>query len=110
MVAYLLGKKNKTNIASEFRKKFLIDVINKSELSNSIAMNIIEPNVYREKYNIDIIIEYSRLTIAIENKIDANESPNQIRNYQKKLDLFYPDRNKILILRYISTYERKVFE
>jgi hypothetical protein len=97
MIAYLLGKDNNIDLSSEFRSRFLEDIFDKSKFFNLNSINLIEPNIHREKYNIDIVLEYPNLTIAIENKILASEGVNQIKRYQRKLDLYYPNHNKFLV-------------
>lgn len=97
IIAYLLGKNNNLDLSSEFRTLFLKDISYKSKFFNLNDINLIQPNIYREKYNIDIVLEYPNLTIAIENKILASEGINQIKRYQRKLDLYYPDHNKFLV-------------
>jgi hypothetical protein len=97
MVAYLLGKNTDNNLSDKIRDSFLHDILKKSEIINLEDLDFINPKIYREKYNIDIIIEFNNLTLAIENKIFAGEGFEQLKRYQKKLNLYYPNYNKILV-------------
>lgn len=61
-------------------------------------MDFSQAKVYRERSNIDILIEVEgsksgtqkRLVIAIELKIDASESKDQLSKYKKYVDSTYP--------------------
>lgn len=97
MIAYLLGKNNYNNISDKIINSFLHDIFTKSENTNLENLDFINPKIYREKYNIDIIIEFNNLTVAIENKIFAGEGFEQLKRYQKKLNLYYPNHNKMLV-------------
>lgn len=55
--------------------------------------------VYRERYAIDILIEVPalRLVVAIENKIGASESNNQLARYMQTVEENYGDWRKMFV-------------
>ncbi|MBS4068978.1 MAG: PD-(D/E)XK nuclease family protein [Sulfurimonas sp.] len=67
-----------------------------STIISAINSNV---RVFRERYNIDILLVFMdiKLVIAIENKIDAGEQDNQIKRYQECLEEKYPDYKQALV-------------
>jgi hypothetical protein len=55
--------------------------------------------VYRERYNIDLLIEIRslKLVVAIENKVDAKAGDGQLDGYRKTIDANYPGWQKLLV-------------
>jgi len=55
--------------------------------------------VYREKWNIDILLvaEKSKQVVVIENKIDSGEHDNQLKRYEDKINQEFPDYEKLFI-------------
>lgn len=57
-----------------------------------LAKDYSKSTVYRERKHIDILIrdEESKLNIVIENKIDANETGNQLQEYFERIEKEFP--------------------
>jgi PD-(D/E)XK nuclease superfamily len=55
--------------------------------------------VYRERYNIDLLIEVKnlRLVVLIENKIDARAGDGQLERYKQTLVRYYPHFRHLLV-------------
>ncbi len=64
-----------------------------------VAGELDDAIVYRERYNIDILIELPRLRfiVAIENKIDAKATEGQLARYGEHLKSAFPDYRRLLI-------------
>ncbi|MFW6015892.1 MAG: PD-(D/E)XK nuclease family protein [bacterium] len=107
ILAKLLNPNYSHGISNTFMKEFIKKV--QSDISPNIYSRLINslPNVYREKYFIDIILEFSqeKVVIAIENKINAPERENQLSDYQKKLEKQYTDH--LIILMFLTPYGRE---
>jgi hypothetical protein len=59
--------------------------------------------VFREKYNIDILIEFRNQFIIIENKIGAKDQPKQLQRYSNTLK----NQGKNINLFYLTPYGQK---
>ena len=64
-----------------------------------IAGEIDDAIVYRERGNIDILIELPSLrgVVAIENKVDAKAAEGQLDRYRKYLKYAFPDHRRLLV-------------
>lgn len=62
-----------------------------------------EFEVFREKYNIDILIEFRNQFIIIENKIGAKDQPKQLQRYYDSLE----NSGKNFSIFYLSPYGQK---
>lgn len=64
-----------------------------------IAGELDDAIVYRERYNIDILVELPslKLILAIENKIGANAPDGQLEGYRRQLELEFPGHRKLFV-------------
>ncbi len=87
ILAALLNPNYPHGLSNLFLNNFLQSICN--IFDPALIIKLIKSNViiYRERFNIDVILDFpeDRKVIAIENKIDAYERENQIRDYQKRL-------------------------
>lgn len=93
-LAWLFNPNSNHGIGDYFLKRFLLDIfqderINHSSFSNFKKFDILSIHdllkeniiIHREKYNIDILIEFQSAIIVIENKIHADEGNDQLQHY-----------------------------
>lgn len=103
-LAWLLDPNETHGLGEKFLKKFLISTIrNNEEVCGLIPidiglMNFYDIKVYRELYNIDLLLisEENKFIIVIENKIFSKESLNQLKKYKDVLDTRYGNDYKYL--------------
>jgi len=64
-----------------------------------IAGELDDAIVYRERDNIDVLIEFPRLkfVVAIENKVTAKATEGQLERYSLRLKLAFPDYRMLLV-------------
>jgi hypothetical protein len=64
-----------------------------------IAGELDDAIIYRERDNIDILIELPnlKLVVAIENKVDAGEADGQLERYAERLKSAFPDYRRLLV-------------
>ncbi|MCC4784488.1 PD-(D/E)XK nuclease family protein [Vibrio lentus] len=114
ILAALLNPSYVHGLNYSFLNSFTLGIVNLhlesgSPLPLSVLISSTDQNVrvYRELENIDLVIEYpaSKLVIAIENKIWANEQSEQVARYQDIILTRYP--NHKLALVYLSPNGRK---
>lgn len=84
VLAYFLDEKQNHGQGNIFLKEFVKAFYNK-EIDLNKSINICEKTI-TEKRRIDIYIELKDLTIGIENKIWADDQPNQLNDYATFLD------------------------
>ena len=53
--------------------------------------------IYRERFNIDILLVAENQLVCIENKIDTYTHDQQLTRYQKKLEERYPNHEKLFL-------------
>ena len=107
ILAWLLGDNEHGlgySIFENFLKKILLSnqTNNKDnfEILNSLQTYLYLPenekqiSIYREKDNIDLLIidQANKVVIVIENKIFSQEGDNQLKKYEEKINLKYPER------------------
>jgi hypothetical protein len=65
-----------------------------------IAGQLDDAVVYRERDNIDILVELPtlKLVVAIENKIDAKVGDRQLERYREYLRSAFPHYRRLLVL------------
>ena len=93
-LAWLFNPNGNHGIGDYFLKRFLLDIFqdertNHSSFSNFKNFHILSIHqllkeniiIHREKYNIDILIEFESAIIVIENKIHAGEGNDQLQRY-----------------------------
>ncbi len=63
---------------------------------NLDLMDLSDLDVRREWFNIDLLLisQTNKIVVAIENKIGASESKEQLQNYKKRIDLEYPSEDQ----------------
>jgi len=93
VLAWLFGD-NEHQLGYEILDSFLLSGDEKKrELQSYIylAEKKRELNIYREKDNIDLLIEdkQNKVVIVIENKVNSKESKDQLKKYAEKIDKTY---------------------
>ena len=106
ILSALLNKNYNHGLGSLFVDGFLHQIRKMTRFSGEkipidtiISLLKSECIISREKYNIDIVMDFARkkVVIAIENKLYHNEGENQIKNYQNTLLKKYPSYKRYLI-------------
>lgn len=91
MLSWLFSPNENHGIGSTFSRYFLSGVLNENksmlekldfDYSKLLLENIDSFIVYREKYNIDILLVANNQLICIENKIDTMQHDNQLDKYE----------------------------
>lgn len=107
MLAWLLDSNESHEIGSDFLYSFITDlskhhsyefvdddikpIIGTDDAIKLLSSDLTDSQVFREWNHIDVMILLpNKYIIAIENKVDANESKNQLAQYKKKLEKYYP--------------------
>ena len=110
MLAWLLDPNESHGMGSDFLYSFITDlskhhsyefvdndieqIIGIDDAIKLLSSDLTNSQVFREWNHIDILILLpNQYIIAIENKVDANESKNQLQQYKEKLDKYYPFDN-----------------
>lgn len=105
-LAWLFQPKGSHGIGDYFIKRTLLDVFQDSrsckdviDIHELLSEEII---VHREKYNIDILIEFKSIVIVIENKINAKEGKFQLQTYSDIIKEKYNHKDAVFI--YLTKY------
>ncbi|GAA0371088.1 PD-(D/E)XK nuclease family protein [Alkalibacterium iburiense] len=108
-LAYLFNPSASHGFKDAFFKEFLIKFhkTNKHFFQQELEINVFDlilgdfddVFVYRELHNIDLLLvsEKNKLVVCIENKIEASESPHQLKKYENYVVNHYPDYDKLFI-------------
>lgn len=99
VLAYFLDEKQNHGQGNIFLKEFVKAFYDK-EVDVSKSINICE-KVITDNRRIDIYIEFKDFTIAIENKVWANDQPNQLEDYAAFLE--HNTKGNYLLL-YLNPY------
>lgn len=103
VLAWLLDPNGNHNFDEKILKKFLLKVLMKPDNDEVLSnvnlvykiqnMNLMDICVYRELYNIDLVMvsEIQGLVIFIENKILSEEHSNQLSRYYSVIQDNFPD-------------------
>lgn len=100
---FLLTPVESHGLGDTFLKEFIIKVFNRLDASPPIRplafslASFEDAIVQNEWRNIDILIESksNRFVLAVENKIDASESKDQLRKYENIVDAAYPNYRRV---------------
>ena len=84
VLAYFLDEKQNHGQGNLFLNKF-VETFHNTQVDVKSSINICE-KIISEKRRIDIYIEINGLIIAIENKIWADDQPNQLKDYSTYLE------------------------
>ena len=105
-LAWLFDPKGSHGIGNYFLKRFLLDVLQdqRSHLNIIDIHPLLNENIiiHREKYNIDILIEFENTLLVIENKINAFESNDQLQRYKDSVLKNFPTKKPIFV--YLTKY------
>ncbi|WP_313578150.1 PD-(D/E)XK nuclease family protein [Chishuiella sp.] len=105
-LAWLFDPKGSHGIGDYFLKRFLLDILqdNRSYLNVIDIHSLLNENIiiHREKYNIDILIEFENTLLVIENKINASESNNQLQKYKDSVLKNFANKKPIFV--YLTKY------
>lgn len=100
-LGWLLDPKGNHSIGDYFLKRVLVDLFQDSrsksrviDIHNLLKEDII---VHREKYNIDLLIEFESIVIVIENKIHSLEGNNQLYRYKEIVEKEYNSKKAIYV-------------
>ena len=103
VLAWLLDPNGNHSFDEKILKKFLLKVLMKPDNDEVLSninlvykiqnMNLMDICVYREMYNIDLVMvsEIQNLVIFIENKILSEEHSNQLSRYYSVIQDNFPD-------------------
>lgn len=102
VVSFFLNPSSDHGLDDFFIKNFLYLVSEKSPALNKLSLYLMDLSdcvVYREAYNIDIMIisKNNDLVIAIENKTKSSDHSNQLERYKKTTDVLYQKYKKIFV-------------
>lgn len=101
-LAWLLNPKQGHNIGDRFLKWFLKDVFSDSKITwidefKVDSLRFDDINIYREYYNIDLLLVTEKFVIVIENKVLSGEHSDQLKKYRETVDKIFPDKKHIFI-------------
>lgn len=99
ILAYFLDEKQNHGQGNLFLNKF-VDTFYKKDVDTKYSINICEKTI-TENRRIDIYIELNDVIIAIENKIWADDQPNQLKDYTTYLE--HKSKGNYLLL-YLNPY------
>jgi len=99
ILAYFLDEKQNHGQGNLFLNKF-VETFYKKEVDTKYSINICEKTI-TENRRIDIYIELNDVIIAIENKIWADDQPNQLKDYTNYLE--HKSKGNYLLL-YLNPY------
>ena len=101
-LAWLLDPNGNHGLGDAFLKHFLLDVLKDERSVNKKVSDINKLKnqkckVYRELENIDLVIAFDDLVIAIENKIKSKEHSNQLEKYIKVIEERFVGKDPIFV-------------
>lgn len=114
-LGWLLDPNGNHGIGDYFLRRFLIKILqdpraNHPDYIDQGVYNVIDIHqlldqfisVHREQDYIDILIEFEKAVIVIENKIHATEGNDQLARYKKFIEENYPKKKPIFV--YLTKY------
>lgn len=114
-LGWLLDPNGNHGIGDYFLRRFLIKILqdpraNHSDYIDKGVYNVVDIHqllnqfisVHREQDYIDILIEFDKAVIVIENKIHATEGNDQLARYKKFIEENYPKKKPIFV--YLTKY------
>lgn len=104
ILASLLDPESTFNLSENFRQKLLSKICSET---NFKKIKNTKPDVYREKYFIDLILDFKheKILVAFENKINAFERKNQLKDYQNLINNIY--NNYSIVFVFLTPNGRK---
>lgn len=101
-LAWLLNPNANHGLGDRFLKMFLLDlaVDKKSDDFNVITVQNLDYSnveIFREWQNIDIVLLFGDLVVAIENKIYHFETKGQLENYKEKIEQEFNVKHKVYV-------------
>lgn len=101
-LAWLLDPNGNHGLGDAFLKHFLLDVLKDERSVNKKVSDINKLKnqkckVYRELENIDLVIAFDDLVIAIENKIKSKEHSNQLEKYIKVIEERFVGKDPVFV-------------
>lgn len=109
-LGWLLKPNENHGIGDYFLRRFLIKILqdpraNHPDYIDKGIYNVVDIHqllnqyisVYREQNFIDILIEFEKVVIVIENKINASEINDQLARYKKFIEEKYPKKKPIFV-------------
>ncbi|QYH38370.1 PD-(D/E)XK nuclease family protein [Algoriphagus sp. NBT04N3] len=102
-LAWLLDPKGNHGLGDQVLKAFLIDLAIDSKSGDFTVFGIRDLSfekvqIHREWFNIDILIQFPDLVIAIENKIGSKEHGSQLKNYKEIVQKrFHSQTKKVFV-------------
>ena len=101
-LSWLLSPNESHNLGDAFLKRFLREVFSyeKYEKINQLAVEELDLSkvvIYREWFNIDILIVLEKVVICIENKVLSKDHSNQLKKYKKTIKKHHFDKQKVFV-------------
>lgn len=109
-LAWLLNPNANHGLGDRFLKMFLIDlaVDKKSNAFNVLTVQNLDYSnveIRREWKNIDILMVFPDLVVAIENKINHFETPGQLKIYKEEIEHKFHVNHKVFVFLSPSGYD-----
>lgn len=109
-LAWLFNPNANHGLGDHFLKMFLIDLAidKKSKNFNVLTVQSLDYSnveIFREWKSIDIVIVFTDLVIAIENKINHIETIGQLEDYKNKIDATFNVKHKVFVFLNPSGYD-----
>lgn len=101
-LGWLLDPAKGHGLSDIFLKRFLRDIFSDPKTSwidqfEIDALDLSEVRIFREWKNVDILIEAPEFVVGIENKINAQEGPGQIKKYRELLEKEFPQKKRAFV-------------
>lgn len=101
-LAWLLDPNGNHGLGDAFLKHFLLDVLKDERSVNKKVSDINKLKnqkciVYRELENIDLVIAFDDLVIAIENKVKSKEHSDQLKKYIKVIEDRFVGKDAVFV-------------
>lgn len=98
-LAWLLDPNGNHGLKNYFLKRFLINIFKdvKSKIKVIDIHNLLEQNIliHRERFYIDLLVEFDNAVVIIENKINAVEGSGQLKRYREVVSKNYSNHKNI---------------
>lgn len=108
MLAWLMDPDGTHGLGDRFLREFLISITDSDERSvldpvDVATTRFLEVRVYRERQRLDLLVEIhnsdtsSPWILAVENKVNATQSEDQLLKYRRRLEEHYPGAKQLLV-------------
>lgn len=105
LLAWLLDPSENHGLGGTFSKYFFYEIFNnlkdlddyRFDFGKLFLESIDNFIIYRERFNIDILMVAEKQLVCIENKIDTYTHDQQLTHYREKLNRQYPTHEKLFL-------------